>query len=588
MTMISRLRPPANPFSRGCYVARHLLLLTLISTGSALLGCGSGEGDFPELPAVVNLPPEASVEVALGTLSEEELVEHVQVLASDEFGGRGPSSPGEERTIQYMTEQFGGLGLEPGGPEGRWTQAVPLVSITADPSMSMTIAGNGYADTFRYGPDFIAWTTRVVEEVSLDASELVFVGYGAVAPEYGWNDYEGVDVAGKTAVMLVNDPGFATQDPELFNGDAMTYYGRWTYKYEEAARQGAAAVLLVHETEPASYGWATVENSWSGPQFDLVADDDNMGRVQLEGWISQEMAREIFQAAGLDFDALKEEATTREFQAVPMGGLTASAQIHNTIQRSTSHNFLAKIPGTTRPDEVVIYMGHWDHFGTDPTLEGDQIFNGAVDNASGIAALMELAEAFQALNPGPERTVVFMGTTAEEQGLLGSAYYGQNPVYPLEKTVGAINIDALNIHGPMNDFVIVGYGNSEMDDYAVRAAVLQGRVVKPNPNPAAGSFYRSDHFPLAKEGIPALYGHAGRDHKVHGEEWTKERADAWSSAHYHQPSDEYDPEYWDLEGAMDDLRLWFHVGLELAYSNDFPKWNEGTEFKAVRDATMGR
>lgn len=577
----------SSSLRRSRAVAVRSAILPTLILALALSACAQDRGDEMELPVVVNLPPEAAVEASLATLSEEELVAHVQVLSSDEFGGRGPSSPGEERTIQYLTEQFGGLGLEPGGENTMWTQAVPLVSITADPTMSMTIAGNGYANTFRYGPDFIAWTTRVVEAVSLDASELVFVGYGTVAPEYGWNDYEGVDVAGKTVVMLVNDPGYATQDPELFNGDAMTYYGRWTYKYEEAARQGAAAVLLIHEAEPASYGWATVENTWSGPQFNLVAEDNNMGRIQVESWISLEMAREIFRAAGLDFDGLKAEAATREFQAVSMGGLTASTSIQNTVEESTSHNFLARIPGTTRPDEVVIYMGHWDHFGTDPSLEGDQIFNGAVDNASGIAALLELAEAFMTLEPGPERTVVFMGTTAEEQGLLGSEYFATHPVYPLDKIVGAINIDALNIHGPMNDFVVVGYGNSEMDDYAVRAADLQGRVVLPNPNPAAGSFYRSDHFPLAKQGIPALYGHAGRDHKVHGEEWTRERADAWTAEHYHQPSDEYDPGYWDLEGAMDDIRLWFHVGLELAYSTDFPDWNEGTEFKAVRDATMG-
>jgi Zn-dependent M28 family amino/carboxypeptidase len=564
----------------------------LLGTAAALVlfgltACGSGDSSYSDGAAVVNLPPDASVEAALATLSEAQLVEHVQILASDEYGGRAPSSPGEELTMAYLTEQFGALGLEPGGTDGTWTQEVPLVSLTADPSMSLTIAGNDYAETFRYGPDFIAWTTRVVEETSVNASELVFVGYGTVAPEYQWNDYADVDVAGKTVVMLVNDPGYVTQDPELFNGNSMTYYGRWTYKYEEAARQGAAAVLIIHETEPASYGWATVENTWSGPQFDLVAPDENMSRVQVESWISLEMAETLFDAAGLDFEALKEEATTREFQAVSMGGLTASTSVDNTIQRSSSHNFLAKIPGTTRPDEVVIYMGHWDHFGTVTSLEGDQVFNGAVDNATGIAALLELAEAYMTLDPGPERTVVFMGTTAEEQGLLGSGYYGANPVYPLDKTAGAINIDALNIFGPMNDFVIVGYGNSELDDYAVRAAALQDRVVKPNPNPAAGSFYRSDHFPLAKQGVPALYGHAGRDHKEHGEEWTKERSDAWGTANYHQPSDEYDAEAWDLAGAMEDLALWFHVGLELSYSTDFPDWNEGTEFKAVRDAMMG-
>jgi len=316
----------------------------------ALSACGPRDGVPFDLPSVVNLPPVESVEAALATMTEAELVEDLLVLSSDEFGGRAPSSPGEDLTMAYLTEQFGALGLEPGGPNGSWTQEVPLVSIIADPDMTMTVAGNGAANTFHYGPDFIAWTTRVVDEISLDASELVFVGYGTVAPEYGWDDYEGVDVAGKTVVMLVNDPGFATQDPDLFNGNSMTYYGRWTYKYEEAARQGAAGVLLIHETEPASYGWATVENSWSGPQFDLVAPDDNMSRVQVESWISSEMAEAIFTSAGLDLDTLKEQAATREFHAVPMGGLTASISIQNSVRRSVSHNFLAKIPGTTRPD----------------------------------------------------------------------------------------------------------------------------------------------------------------------------------------------------------------------------------------------
>ncbi len=528
--------------------------------------------------------PESSVEAALATLHAEEVIAHVQILASDEFQGRGPSSPGEDKTMAYLTEQFSAIGYEPGNG-GTWTQEVPLVSITADSDMSLSIKGNGATNTFEYGPDFVAWTTRVVDAVEIDGSELVFVGYGAVAPEYGWNDYEGVDVTGKTVVVLVNDPGFATQDPELFRGNAMTYYGRWTYKYEEAARQGAAGVLLIHEAAPAAYGWATVENSWSGPQFDLVAPDGNMSRVVVESWISFQSAQTIFTQAGLDFETLKSAAATREFRAVPMG-LEASIAIRNNVERSTSHNFLARLPGTGRADEVVIYMGHWDHFGSDPSLEGDQIFNGARDNASGIAALLELAQAFATLDPPPDRSVVFMATTAEEQGLLGSAYYAADPVFPLEKTVAAINIDGLNIWGPMRDFVIVGYGNSELDDYARRAAQIQSRVVKPNPHPERGSFYRSDHFPLAREGVPSLYGHAGQDHLEHGEEWTQERSDAWTEQHYHQVSDEFSDE-WDLGGAMDDIELWFRVGVELGYSDAFPRWNEGTEFKAKRDAKMG-
>ena len=573
----------------GATVARGLAVTVTFTLTALLVACGtdsgSEAGDGSAGPVAMNLPSQASIDTALASMSAEDIIEFTKVLASDEFGGRAPSSPGEELTIEYLTEQFAGLGLEPGGENGTWVQEVPLVSITADPHQALTITGGGTSETFAYGPDYVAGTPRVVEDISLDGSDLVFVGYGAVAPEYDWDDYADVDVHGKTVVVLVNDPGFATQDPDLFKGNAMTYYGRWTYKYEEGARQGAAAVLIVHETAPAAYGWATVENGWTGPQFDLVSEDDNMSRVMVEGWISLETAEAIFAQAGLDYQELKAQAQTRDFHAVPMGDLKASLQIHNTIERSFSRNFLAKIPGTTRPDEVVIYMGHWDHFGTDPSLEGDQIFNGAVDNASGTAALIELAKAFKTLDPPPERTIVFWATTAEEQGLLGSAYYAENPVYPLNKTVAAINIDALDIFGATNDYVIVGYGNSELDDYATRANAAIGRVVKPNPEPEKGSFFRSDHFPLAKQGVPAHYGSAGHDNKEHGEEWGKEQSDAWTANNYHQTNDEYSDD-WDLGGAMQDMSVWFRIGLELAYSDAWPGWNEGTEFKAIRDEMM--
>ena len=555
---------------------------------SVLFACGPAEygGGGGEEALETSMPPAAVVDAALASVTSEDLMRHTEVLASDEFEGRAPSSPGEEKTIQYLTEQFGALGLEPGGPDGSWVQEVPLVSITADPSMTLAVEGGSSPATFHYGPDFIAWTTRVVEDIQVEASELVFVGYGVIAPEFGWNDYEGLDVAGKTVVVLVNDPGFATQDPALFNGNAMTYYGRWTYKYEEAARQGAAGVLIVHETEPAAYGWATVEGTWTGPQFDLVSADNNMGRVAFESWITHETAQAIFTQAGLDYKEMKAQALTPEFEAVPMG-LTASMSIHNTIQRSASRNFLARIPGTTRPDEVVIYMAHWDHFGRDPSLEGDQIFNGAVDNATGVAALLELAQAFQALEPGPERTVVFLATTAEEQGLLGSGYYGEDPVYPLEETVAAINIDGLDTYGATRDYVVSGHGNSNLDEYAVRYNQALDRVVKPDPEPEKGGFFRSDHFPLAKQGVPAHYGWAGFDNLEHGEEWGQAQSDAWLAQHYHQTSDEFSPE-WDLAGALQDMSVWFHMGVELTYSNAWPEWNEGTEFKAIRDSTMGR
>jgi len=567
---------------------RKPMVLAGVLSPLILSGCepATQEGDRQGAPAA-HLPANAEVEEALASITEEEIRNYTQVLASDEFGGRAPSSPGEDLTLQYLTEQFASLGLEPGGENGSWTQEVPLVAITADPEMELAISGEDGSRTFAYGPEFVAWTQRVVDEVSFQDSEMVFVGYGAVAPEYGWNDYAGVDVTGKTVVVLVNDPGFATQDPELFRGNAMTYYGRWTYKYEEGARQGAAAVLVVHETAPAAYGWATVENSWTGPQFNLVSDDDNMSRVQAEGWITLETAEAIFEMAGLNYQELKAQAQEPGFQAVPLGDLKASLDIENTVERSYSRNFLAKLPGSTRPEEVVMYLGHWAHFGTDPSLEGDQIFNGAVDNASGVAAILEIAEAFTTLDPGPERTVVFCATTGEEQGLLGSAYYSENPVYPLEKTVAAINIDALNITGATRDYTIIGYGNSELDAYAEGANVAVDRVVKANPEPEKGSFYRSDHFPLAKKGVPAHYGNAGQDNIAHGEEWSRAQSDAWTAENYHQVSDEYSPD-WNLGGAMQDIQVWFRMGLELAYSTDFPDWNEGTEFKAVRDEMMGR
>jgi Zn-dependent M28 family amino/carboxypeptidase len=565
------------------------LIVAGLFAAATLAGCeptSEGESATVGDDVIMNLPSDGAIEEALASITEEEIREYVQVLASDEFGGRSPFSRGEELTIQYLTEQFASIGLEAGGEIGSWVQEVPMVNITADPGMSLTISGAGGTQSFEYGPDVIAWTPRVVESVGIETSELVFVGYGAVAPEYGWDDYAAVDVAGKTVIVLVNDPGYATQDENLFRGNAMTYYGRWTYKFEEGARQGADAVLIVHEAAPAAYGWTTVEGTWAGPQFNLVAENNNMDRVKAEGWISLETAEAIFEMAGMDYQEMKARAQEPGFQAVPLGDLSASLSIENTIEMSSSNNFLAKIPGTTRPDEVVIYMGHWDHFGTDPTLEGDQVYNGAVDNASGIATLLEIAEAYTLLEPAPERTVVFWGTTAEEQGLLGSAYYAENPVYPLEKTAAAINIDALSIFGATHDYTIVGHGNSELDDYAVRANAIINRVVKPNPEPEKGSFYRSDHFPLAKTGVPAHYGSAGHDNIEHGEEWSRAQSDGWLADNYHQVTDEYSPD-WDLAGAMQDISVWFRIGLDLAYSNAFPAWNEGTEFKAARDAMMG-
>ncbi|MEJ2237654.1 MAG: M28 family metallopeptidase [Gemmatimonadales bacterium] len=523
------------------------------------------------------------LDAAAATITVDDLTSDIQVLASDEFEGRGPSSPGEEKTINYLQTEFEKLGLEPGNGDS-YFQEVPLVSITADPNTSLLVQGGSGAHRFSYGDEVMVWTKRVVGRAAIANSDVVFVGYGIVAPEYDWNDYDGLDVRGKTVVMLVNDPGYATQDEALFNGNAMTYYGRWTYKFEEAARQGAAGALIVHETEPAAYPWGTVQGSWSGPQFGLVAEDNNMSRVAVEGWLSLETATTIFDQAGLSLDSLETLAVQRGFKAVPLG-LRASLSLRNTIQQSTSHNVVAVLPGSERPDEYFVYMAHWDHFGTDSSLEGDQIYNGALDNATGTAALIELAEAFTSLEPEPARSIVFLAVTAEEQGLLGSAYYGANPIFPPEKTVAALNIDGLNILGPMNDVTIVGYGNSELDDYLAEAAADQHRVVIPDPEPEAGYYYRSDHFNFAKVGIPALYPNEGTDHVEHGKEWSQEKRDEYRALHYHKPSDEYRSD-WDLTGAIDDLQLYFAVGYRIASESTFPNWREGTEFKALRDSMM--
>ena len=528
-------------------------------------------------------PDQAAIDTALGTISAPDLVEHIQVLASDEFEGRAPSSRGEELTVAYLAEQFESMGLQPGN-DGSWYQDVPLVSITADPSMSLMIESEGAAALHTYGEDFIAWTTRVVEAIDLMDSELVFVGYGIVAPEYDWNDYENLDVTGKTVVILVNDPGYATGEPDLFNGRSMTYYGRWTYKYEEAARQGAAGALIVHETGPAGYPWSVVSGSWSGPQFDLVSADNNMSRIEVEGWFSAETAHGVFAMAGLDLEEMKAAALRPAFEAIPMG-LTASVALRNTIRRSESKNVLGLLPGTDRSDEFVIYMAHWDHLGRDTSLEGDQIYNGALDNASGTAALLELAQAFASLQTAARRSVLFIAVTAEEQGLLGSAHYGVNPVVPLSKSVAAINMDGINTLGPMTDMVVVGYGNSELDVYMATAAAAQGRVLRPDPEPEKGYYYRSDHFSLAKQGLPAIYTDTGTEHVERGVEWVTEQKDKYTEENYHKPSDEYSPD-WDLSGAVQDIQLYFMVGFALANEDSFPNWREGTEFRAIRDRMM--
>ncbi len=526
-----------------------------------------------------------TIEPALQSITEKDLADDIAILSSDDFEGRSPSSPGEAKTIQFLKSEFQRIGLQPGNGDS-YFQEVPLVSIAASSQAKLRVKekeGSG-SQTFNFGRDFIVFTKRVVGSSFINNSEMIFVGYGVVAPEYDWNDYAGLDVRGKTVVMLINDPGFASEDPNLFNGRSMTYYGRWTYKFEEAARQGAEAAFIIHETKPASYPWEVVVSSWAGPQFDLQSDDNNMSRCALEGWLTVETAKQIFGSAGLDFEALKAAAAKRGFQAVPLEA-TASVEVLNDIKHSKSNNVIALLPGTSRPDEYIFYMAHWDHFGVNPKLEGDQIYNGALDNATGTAGLLEIAEAFTKLPKPPQRSIVFLAVTAEEQGLLGSKFYASNPVYPLTKTVAAINMDGLNILGKMKDIVIVGYGNSDLDDYVQKAAKEDGRTVRPDPEPEKGYFYRSDHFSFGKQGVPALYTDPGIDHVEKGEAWALEQREKYTAENYHKPSDEFDAG-WDLSGAVDDLRLLFKVGYRLANESTFPNWKEGTEFKAKRDADM--
>ncbi len=530
--------------------------------------------------ATVEVPEEA-----YKAINEQDFRMHVQTLASDAFEGRAPASPGEEKTVTYLKEQFEKLGLQPGNGDS-FFQEVPLVEITADPQTALTVTGKGKTQRFAYGDEVMLWTKRVTERVALSGSDLVFVGYGIVAPEYGWNDYEGLDVKGKTVVMLVNDPGYATGDTSLFKGRQMTYYGRWTYKFEEAARQGAAGALIIHETGPAGYPWDVVKGSWSGPQFTLVNEKNNMDRCAVEGWVTHETAARIFRQAGLNLSELKKKAVERGFRGQALG-LKASTELRNRIRKVVSRNVLALLPGSERPDEVIIYTAHWDHFGKDPSLKGDQIYNGALDNATGTAGLLVLAGTFARLPERPKRSILFLAVTAEEQGLLGSAYYAAHPVYPPEKTVAIINMDGLNIWGPTKDITVVGYGMSDLDNYAVWAAKRQGRYVRPDPEPEKGYYYRSDHFSFAKVGIPALYVDAGVEHVEYGEEWMLKQREEYVMKRYHKPSDEYDPN-WDLRGAMQDLRLLFDIGYRLAQEDTFPNWKPGTEFRALRDAQTVR
>jgi Zn-dependent M28 family amino/carboxypeptidase len=518
----------------------------------------------------------ASIESA-APINEAALHRHIAALSADEMEGRWPGSNGEALTLEYLAAEFARAGARPGNGDS-FLQPVPLVSWKLDPEPAITIHGGEFSAELAYREEMVAVTRRLVDEVAVKDSPLVFAGYGVVAPEYGWNDYEGLDARGKTVVVLVNDPGFASEDPELFNGRAMTYYGRWTYKYEEAARQGAEALLIVHETEPASYGWEVIGRG-KGEHFGLETRDGSVSRAAVEGWISAEAAEMLFAAAGEDFQTLKAAALKPGFRARPLGDLRADMRVRNTIGRTASNNVVALVSGAERPDEYVIFTAHWDHLGR----QGEEIYNGAIDNASGTAALLLLAEAYASQDPPPARSILFVAVTAEEQGLLGSAWFAANPLVPLEQTVAVINVDGLNYIGPTRDISVVGYGASELDAFVDAAAAAHDRRVVPDQRPEAGVYYRSDHFNFAKKGVPALYPKMGLDLVDGGTERGRALANAYNAERYHKTTDEYSPDQ-DWSGAVPDLELYFDIGLGIANSSEWPNWMPGNEFRAVRDA----
>ncbi len=508
-------------------------------------------------------------------------------LASDEFEGRAPGTPGGIAASQYIADEMKAAGLEPMGSDCTYFQPVELTSTTLQPSSFMTISSNGEpvmeSDIFEGVTNSVFWSKRVAPSLNIKNSDVVFVGYGVVAPEYGWNDYEGLDVKGKTVVMLVNDPGYATKDPELFKGNAMTYYGRWTYKFEEAGRQGAAAAIVIHEEAPASYPWEVVSGGWTGPQDDLNRPDGGANRTLLEGWISSETARSLMASAGQDFDLMKIKAKQEGFKAIPMDGLTLDAQIDQKVEKTVSRNVVGAVPGTKYPDEYVLYMAHWDHMGM-KDMEGDGIYNGAVDNATGTATVLEIGEAF--VQQGrPERSAIFVAVTAEESGLLGSAYYAADPIVPLNKTVAGINIDGILPVGQTKNMVVIGYGSSELEDRLADILKPRDMRIEPDPTPEAGYFYRSDHISLAKLGVPMIYSDSGNDHIVHGKKYGEDFDIEYRRERYHKPSDEYD-DSWDLSGIEQTGEILFQLGYDLANSQDWPNWYDGGEFRPLRDAML--
>lgn len=507
--------------------------------------------------------------------------EDIRALSDDSFEGRGIATPAEDKVVEYLSREYAAAGFQPGGENGGWTQDVTLNRFLASNVQASVSVGDWRRDLAQ-GRDVVVSTRLPGTAVNLADAPLVFVGYGVKAPERQWDDFKGQDMRGKVLVVLVNDPDFEEPALNTFNGRSMTYYGRWTYKYEEAARQGAAGVIIVHEQAPASYGWNTVQNSWSGPQFDIVRQNASAERVPMEAWIQRDGAVELFRRAGLDFEALKTQARSRDFQPTTLPDAKLSARFDVATQQVTTRNVVARLPGATHPDETILYTGHWDHIGVgEPDASGDRIFNGAVDNASGTAGLLELARLWGRA-PRPERSVVMLSFTAEESGLLGSEYYAANPIYPLEATVAGFNIDAMNVYGRKERISSVGRGQSELDERLEAAAARQGRAMETGGADAGGGYFRSDHFPLAKRGVPMAYpGTAGEflDEPIQAR---KDAAAEYGRSRYHQADDEWSAD-WDLRGMAEDLQVLFWIGRDLANSRDWPGWKAGSEFGPVRE-----
>ena len=550
----------------------RLLLALFFSVGASLFG---------------NDELKERLQPALEAITPDGLLAHIKVLASDEFEGRAPGSKGEDLSVKYITDQFKKIGLKPGNPDGTYTQEVPLAGIKSEPRMSFVI-GDKTMD-LKFPDDFVASSARLQSEIKIAKSDVVFVGYGVVAPEYGWDDYKNVDVKGKTLLMLIGDPPVPdSKDPskldnKIFKGKAMTYYGRWTYKYEIAAQKGAAAAIIIHETEPAAYPWQVVRSSWSKENFELDNPNKNMNAVSARSWITLDVAKKLFADSGQNFDALKQSAIAKDFRPVVLNA-KANIAITQQIRSFKSHNVIGKLEGSDPKlnGEYVIYTAHWDHLGRHPELQGDQIFNGAIDNASGVAGIIELAAGFMKINPPPRRSVLFMATTAEEAGLLGAKYYAEHPLYPLQKTLADINLDSMNVWGKAHDIEDLSLGFSTLDDLLSAAAKRKGRTAIPDSRPDKGKIYRADNFEFSKVGLPSLYVGKG-EHLLSRPETAPLRSDEYDSTDYHQITDEVHPD-WDLSGAVQDVQLVFEVGYEVANGDKFPEWKSGNEFKPKRDA----